>query len=113
MTEDKPIIYCDLSTESMLCHAYMPFVMDGGLFVRTKDTYTLGMDVILQLTLLDQPEKTMIEGKTVWITPLGAQGNKPAGIGVQFTGKNKRNLCNQIETLLAGKLKLTQPTDTM
>jgi type IV pilus assembly protein PilZ len=50
----------------------------------------------------------------VWITPVNAQGNRPAGIGVQFTespdGDNART---KIETLLAGRLGGDKPTYTM
>lgn len=113
MIDEIPTISCVFNTENALYQAYMPFIKDGGLFIRTKSEYELGCDVILTIFLLDDPDEYTIEGKVAWITPIGAQGNKPAGIGVQFTGKEKRNLCNKIETLLAGKLKLTQPTDTM
>lgn len=51
-------------------------------------------------------------GKVVWITPKGAQGNRAAGIGVQFNdGDNTAR--NKIETYLAGALKSDRPTHTM
>ena len=106
-------ITCNFSTEGMLYLAYMPFVKGGGLFLRTKNTYALGSQVNLSVRLLDDPENYFIEGKVIWITPKGAQGNKPAGIGIQFTGENSRNFCNKIETYLAGMLKSTQMTDTI
>ena len=113
MNESLPIIRCAFNTEHALYQAYMPFVQDGGFFIRTKDKYDLGSKVKLILTILDEPEEQILEGKIVWITPNGAQGNKLPGVGVQFVGDKNRNLCNKIETLLAGKLKSTQPTDTI
>jgi type IV pilus assembly protein PilZ len=48
----------------------------------------------------------------IWVTPKGAQGNKVAGIGVQFTGDD--NIArNKIETFLAGALKSDRVTHTM
>jgi len=65
------------------------------------------------VTFLDETEQVTIEGTVIWITPKGAQGNKPAGIGVQFISDNKAMVCDKIETYLAGKLKLAQSTYTM
>jgi type IV pilus assembly protein PilZ len=113
MTKDVIPIHCNFSTEALLYLAYMPFVKGGGLFVRTKNGYELGSNVMLSVQLLNEPDSYLVEGKVVWITPKGAQGNKPAGIGVQFTGENSRHFCNKIETYLAGMLKSTQITDTI
>ncbi len=113
MLQSVQSINCAFSNESLLYLAYMPFVKGGGLFLRTKNVYALGSQVSLSIQLLDDPEIYSIEGKVIWITPKGAQGNKPAGIGLQFMGENSRNLCNKIETYLAGMLKSTQLTDTI
>ena len=113
MTDDNQVISCVFHNENALFLSFMPFVVDGGLFAHTKSVYELGSSVTLSITLLDDPEVHIIEGRVIWITPKGAQGNKPAGIGVQFTSENKRQVCNKIEKLLAGKLKSTHSTDTM
>ena len=50
----------------------------------------------------------------VWVTPAGAQGNRTAGIGVQFPeGSEGEIVKNRIETLLAGILNADKPTQTM
>jgi len=49
----------------------------------------------------------------VWITPKGAQGNKTAGIGVQFSELDKGATRNRIENQLAGALKSDRPTHTL
>ncbi len=113
MTTDVPSIHCVFNSEGSLYLAYMPFIKGGGLFVRTKTIYPFGSSVNLSVQLLDDPDIYLIEGKVVWVTPNGAQGNKPVGIGVQFTGQNSRNFCNKIETLLADMLKSSQMTDTI
>ena len=113
MVDDVQSISCHFTSESALYLAYMPFIKDGGVFIRTKNTYELGSQVKLSVQLLGEPDKYAIDAKVIWITPKGAQGNKPPGIGVQFIGENTRALCNKIETHLAGFSKSTQPTDTM
>ena len=67
-----------------LYEAYMPFISGGGLFVPTHKHYNLGDDVFIRLTLMDEPEKIPVPGKVVWVTPMGAQGGRQAGIGIQF-----------------------------
>ncbi|RXE02893.1 PilZ domain-containing protein, partial [Xanthomonas perforans] len=49
-----------------------------------------------------------------WTTPAGAQGNRAAGIGVQFPdGPEGEAVRNKIETLLAGLTTSDKPTHTM
>lgn len=110
---DVKNITCSFPTEASLYLAYMPFISGGGLFIRTNPSYALRDPIQLNINFLNEPETHTITGKVVWITPKGAQGGKPPGIGVQFEGENSRNLCNKIETHLAGMLKSTQLTDTI
>ncbi len=113
MTVETTLINCAFNTEEALYLAYMPFIKGGGIFIRTKTQYALGNLVHLSISIMNEPDNIEIDGKIVWITPKGAQGNKPAGIGVQFIGDNSRQLCNKIETHLTGMLKSTQVTDTI
>ena len=95
-----------------LYNAYMPFLRNGGLFVPTAKPYRLGDEVFVLLSLPGEAEKIPVAGKVVWITPKGAQGNRAAGVGVQFNdGDNTAR--NKIETYLAGALKSDRPTHTM
>ena len=64
------------------------------------------------LTLMDEPEKIPIAGKVVWVTPRGAQGNRTAGIGVQFSDQDMAANA-KIENHLAGALQSDRPTHTM
>lgn len=113
MTTDKIKLACHYKNVKMLYAAYMPFVRDGGLFIPSRQEYPFGESVTLQVLLPEQNEAIEAEGKIIWETPKASHGGKPAGIGVQFTGKNKDYLLQQIETLLAGMLKSTEPTDTI
>tara|TARA_R110002110_G_scaffold404606_1_gene623181 strand:- start:224550 stop:224927 length:378 start_codon:yes stop_codon:yes gene_type:complete len=99
--------------KAVLYAAYMPFVKGGALFIPTNKAYTLGDEVFMMLSLMEEKEKLSTSGKVVWITPEGAQGNKATGIGVQFTGDEGQTIRNKIETYLAGLLESDRITHTM
>jgi len=107
------ILSLTIKDKSALYAAYMPFINGGGLFIPTKKNYKLGDEVFMLLTLMDEPEKIPVAGKIVWITPIGAQGNRAAGIGVQFSDQDEGSARNKIETYLAGALEADRPTHTM
>jgi type IV pilus assembly protein PilZ len=107
------ILSLTIKDKSALYAAYMPFVRGGGLFIPTKKEYQLGDEVFMLLTLMDDPEKIPVAGKIVWITPVGAQGNRAAGIGVQFSSQDDGAARNKIEGYLAGALDSDRPTHTM
>lgn len=106
------ILPVTIKDKAVLYAAYMPFVKNGGLFIPTNKTYKLGDEVFMVLSLMDEADKIPVPVKVVWITPKGAQGNRPAGIGVRFMGSND-TARNKIETHLAGALKSDRPTHTM
>ncbi|MFL0796574.1 MAG: PilZ domain-containing protein [Cellvibrionaceae bacterium] len=106
------ILSLTIKDKAVLYAAFMPFVKNGGLFIPTNKTYNLGDEVFMLLNLMDEPEKIPIAGKVVWATPRGAQGNRAAGIGVQFSDQDD-TARNKIETYLAGSLESDRPTHTM
>ncbi len=95
-----------------LYEAYMPFISGGGLFVPTHKHYNLGDDVFIRLTLMDEPEKIPVPGKVIWITPMGAQGGRQSGIGIQFNDPTD-GVRTKIEAYIAGTLASNRPTNTM
>jgi len=100
--------------KNALYNAYMPFVRNGGIFVPTSKRYALGDDVFLLLTLMDEQDRLGIAAKVIWITPPGAQGNRVAGIGVQFNESPESDTARtKIEAALAGILQAERPTYTM
>jgi type IV pilus assembly protein PilZ len=106
------ILSLTIRDKAVLYSAYMPFLVNGGLFVPTNKSYKVGDEVFMLLSLMDEPEKIPIAGKVVWVTPRGAQGNRTAGIGVQFSEQD--TLVNaKIENHLAGSLSSDRPTHTM
>ena len=63
----------------------MSFLRHGGLFVPTPAHYQLGDQVVIVLSLLDEPETMTVSGRVVWITPKRAQGSRETGIGVELS----------------------------
>ncbi|MGH1486162.1 MAG: PilZ domain-containing protein [Cellvibrionaceae bacterium] len=106
------ILSLTIKDKAVLYAAYMPYVKNGGLFIPTNKVYNVGDEVFVLLNLMDEPEKIPVAGKVVWITPKGAQGNRSAGIGIQFTEQDSVAV-NKIETYLAGVLESDRPTHTM
>lgn len=107
------ILSLTIKDKAALYAAYMPFVGNGGLFIPTSKSYNLGEEVFMLLTLMDDSERLPVAGKIIWITPAGAQGNKAAGIGVQFGPQDNGQTRAKIETYLAGALKSDRATHTM
>lgn len=107
------ILSLAIKDKGALYAAYIPFIKNGGLFIPTNKKYGIGDEVFMLLTLMEDKEKMPVAGKIVWITPKGAQGNKAAGIGVQFGDQDGGNTRKKIETLLAGALQADRPTHTM
>lgn len=108
------ILSLAVKDKAALYNAYMPYLKQGGIFVPTIKRYFLGDEVFLLLTLPESSERLPVAGKVVWVTPPGAQGNRTAGIGVQFAETNEgETVKGKIETLLAGTLAADKPTHTM
>ena len=110
-TRSGGIINVSIRDKGGLYSAFMPHIKNGGLFIPTQKLYQLGDEIFIVLTLLDDPEKIPVACKVVWITPVGAQGNRKPGIGVQFRDNGVAR--TKIETHLAGVLKSDRPTETM
>lgn len=108
----RGILSLTIKDKAVLYAAYMPFVQGGGLFIPTNKKYKLGDEVFMLLTLMDEAEKLPLAGKVVWMTPMGAQGNRAAGIGVQFNDPDN-TVQRKIETYLAGSLESDRQTHTM
>ena len=114
MSEDNKqgVLSTTIKDRAVLYAAYMPFVRYGGLFVPTNRKYELGEEVFILQALMDEPEKIPINGKVVWVTPKGAQGNRQAGIGVQFSEADFA-AATKIEEHLGTGLVSDRPTHTL
>jgi len=108
------ILSLAIKDKGALYNAYMPFVKGGGLFVPTNKRYNLGDEVFILLSLMEEKDRLPVAGKVIWITPPGSQGNRAAGIGVQFNETADGEAAkSKIETILAGTLGAERLTHTM
>jgi type IV pilus assembly protein PilZ len=94
--------------------AYVPILLDGGLFVPTTREYKLGEDIYLLLSLPDDPQRYPVAGKVSWITPANASGGRTQGVGVRFPSDEKTRLLKlKIEETLGTQLQSAKPTQTI
>jgi len=113
-TPRQGILSLSIKDKGALYNAYMPFVNGGGLFVPTAKRYHLGDEVFLLLSLMEDKDRLPVAGKVIWVTPPGAQGNRTAGIGVQFNAAaDGETAKGKIEGILAGALSADRLTHTM
>jgi len=108
------VLSLNINSKSALYAAYMPLLRNGGIFVPTTRNYSMGDDVFMLLSLMDDPAKLPIAGTVVWITPAGAQNSKAQGIGVQFKNdESGAEARRRIESLLGGVMQSGRPTHTI
>jgi len=106
------ILNLTIQDKAVLYSTYMPFVRNGGIFIPTSKQYKLGDEVFMLLNIMDAADKIPVAGKVIWITPLGAQGSRTPGIGVQFSAQED-TARRTIENYLAGSLESDRPTHTL
>jgi type IV pilus assembly protein PilZ len=108
------VLSLNIRERAALYAAYMPFLKGGGIFIPTSRQYQLGEEVFMLLSLMDDPNRIAVQGKVIWITPEGVQGNRTQGIGVQFTQDDTGAAARvQIEKILGESLASPRPTHTM
>ncbi|MHA7840719.1 MAG: PilZ domain-containing protein [Gammaproteobacteria bacterium] len=113
MNDKTDIMSVHFEKKAQLYKAYMPYMKQGALFVKTNKSFELNDEVFLLIQLLDETDKFSLQGNVVWVTPTCAQGGKPAGIGVQLLGQEGEMIRNKIEGYLAGMLESDNETDTL
>ena len=103
-----------IRSKAALYAAWIPLLKGGGIFVPSTRVHTLGEEILILLTLLDDPNKVPLQGNVAWINPAHAAGNRPQGIGVQLQDSDAgRELRKKVEGLLAGARQSSRPTHTL
>ena len=105
-------IFLEYVSERELYLSFMPFLKNGGLFIRTSEMYDLGKEVVLDITLPDALESSEVKGVVCWQTPAGSQNGTPVGIGVSFEDDPDK-IRHQIEKVIGRLLNSSDPTLTM
>jgi type IV pilus assembly protein PilZ len=103
-----------IRSKAALYAAWIPLLKGGGIFLPSSKVHTLGEEILILLTLLDDPNKIPLQGNVAWINPAHTTGNRPQGIGVQLSDSEAaRELKKKVEGLLAGALQSSRPTHTL
>jgi len=103
-----------IRSKSALYAAWIPLLRNGGIFVPSARPHALGEEILILLSLLDDPNKIPLQGNVAWINPAHSAGNRPQGIGVQLHDSEiGRELRKKVDGLLAGALQSSRPTHTL
>lgn len=110
----KGILSHSINDKQELYRCYMPFLLNGGLFIPTRKRFRLGDEVLVLLTLMGE-ERMAIPGRVAWLTPHGnakAAGNSGVGVQFQETAEGEKAQ-GRIASELAGMLESDRPTRTL
>ena len=108
------VVSLSFRDRASLYAAYMPFLLNGGIFVPGARSCQLGDEIFLLLTLMQDEARYPVAGRVVWITPAGASHNHTPGVGVQFPADDSGvRIRQRIETLLGTTLGMARPTHTI
>lgn len=110
---NQGIMSLSFRDKASLYEAYMPFVINGGLFISTRRDYPIGQEVYMLINLMEETERLPVIGTIIWKTPQGAEGYKATGVGIQFSTQDNGLVRSKIENYLAGALEAERPTHTM
>ncbi|MEE9573945.1 MAG: PilZ domain-containing protein [Candidatus Neomarinimicrobiota bacterium] len=99
--------------EHELYTAYMPYLKNGGLFIKTDQDFNFGDVVELEITFFEEEQPKTITGKIIWHAATGVQNKFPVGIGVQFQGQKAQEINDLILKHLEKFTDLEAVTDTM
>jgi len=109
------VIQLNIREIAVLYAVYIPLFMDGGIFIRTTREYHLGDEVLVALTLPDDPaQRWPVAGRVAWVNPARVSIPRFQGIGIQFPKDEAgKRLKEKIETLLGRAQQSTKPTQTV
>src|SRR5260221_11403087 len=79
-----------IRSKAALYAAWMPLLRGGGIFLPSNRSHALGEEVLILLSLLDDPNKIPLQGNVAWINPAHSAGNRPPGSGVQLPDNQRR-----------------------
>ena len=107
------ILNITIKDKNALYAAYMPYIINGGLFIPTNRQYEMGQEIFMLLSLMEETERLPIAGKIIWKTPSGSENYRAPGIGVQFIDQDGGIARAKIENYLAGMSGSDRSTHTM
>jgi type IV pilus assembly protein PilZ len=113
-TSRPAVLSISIKEKAGLCAAFMPFLVNGGIFVPTKKTFQMSEQVYLIVSLMDDPGKYPLVGTVAWITPEKSNSGKAPGVGVHFPGdESGRRIKLRIEEILGSAVGSSRSTHTL
>ena len=73
-----------ITDRAALEEAFLPFLINGGLFIPVEDPPELGAEVFLMVHLLDEPTVYPVTAKVAWLEPGSGGIRRPGGMGIHF-----------------------------
>jgi type IV pilus assembly protein PilZ len=108
------VLDVDVRDKKQLQAIYMPFLVNGGVFVPATKEYEIGETVYLQLHLFKEGDVYPVAGQVAWVTPKHAVYKRIQGIGVHFVDDEvARHTKQKIEELLQSVASSNQSTHTL
>lgn len=108
-TMDITPFYYSLKDKNVLLAAYMPFVKNGGMFLKGVGL-PMGAAVGVLIDIPGESMKFGLDGKVVWVSA----GGMNLGVGVQFSeSPSLAQFKIKVEVLLAGLDRTKSPTHTL
>jgi type IV pilus assembly protein PilZ len=103
-----------IADANSLYASYMQQLRNGGLFVPTDKPHKLGEPVYMMVSLPGEPRKYPLSGNVAWITPAGAAGGRPQGVGIHFTDEEPAKVVRvKIQNILGPLLGSSKQTHTI
>jgi len=112
----EPVV---IKGKNKLYASYMGYVSHGGIFLPNYLDPAMGETVEGKIKYIDEDgreEEIQMRGRVVWKTPVGAQGGRTPGVGIQFLrveGQNRNVAKNTIERWLGDTLQSGESSYTM
>jgi len=78
------LFFLSIASAEILQSIYLAYIRNGGVFIPTRGSYTLGDQVFVLLSLVEEERKIPLCAAVIWITPIQSQENKYPCIGVRF-----------------------------
>jgi type IV pilus assembly protein PilZ len=107
---NTPIISVHIDNLKILKAAYMPFLINGGLFLTVKLTeqeqlYEFKQSVCLILQFFTEPKKYFCITTVAWLSPGHLYSDKSKGIGLHFDRQD-----SDVRLLIESKLSTVRTT---
>lgn len=93
-------IECIIPNIQDLALACLPFIKNGGLFIKMSTPLPLDTQVKVSLKLMKEATALEFLGKIVLIIPKCEYPQFPEGIGIQFSKEDATRVSNKIEAIL-------------